>query len=333
MPSRYSLATQRALIILIVLTLAMTLIPAALLAAPPAQSPTVYIVQWGDTLFSISMRFHTTVPALMAANGLTNYNIYAGQRLILPPYSPPVTTTPPPTPSNYTCKYTVQYRDTVYSIAYRYQIPWQSLMQANYLYAPYIQPGQMLNVPCLTPEPTPFPTYTVKSGDNVFRIAIQYKTSVYAIALVNGLYSPNWIFPGQNLVIPYPNSIVWPVVPTVTPVATATPGTPAPSATPSGITPTATTPTSSSGVVVMSNGAFIPGSITVLLSNGGTMLWKNTENATHTVTSGVPGAIDNKFRSNQLGNGQSFSFTFIVTGTYPYFSETDPGMTGTIVVK
>lgn len=333
MPTRHSLNAQRTMIILIILALALTLIPATIIAAPPQQAPTVYVVRWGDTLFSISLRFNTTVPALMAANGLTSYNIYAGQLLVIPPYPVSATMTPLPTPSNYTCKYTVQYRDTVYSIAYRYQIPWQTLMQANYLYAPFIQPGQMLNVPCLTPAPTPFPTYTVNSGDNVFRIAIQYKTSVYAIALVNGLYNPNWIFPGQTLVIPYPNSVVWPVVPTVTPVPTGTPGTPAPTATPSGATPTPTTPPSSSGVIIMTNGAFVPGTVTLILSNGGTVLWKNTDNATHTVTSGVPGASDGRFDSGQLGNGQTFSYTFIVTGTYPYFSQTDSNMTGTIVVK
>lgn len=326
MSSQHSFTTPRALLVLVVLTLALTLIPATLLAAPPQQGPIVYYVQWGDTLFSISMRFNTSVPALMAANGLTNYNIYAGQRLVIPPYAPPLT--PPPTPANYTCKYTVQYRDTLYSIAYRYKIPWQTLLQANYLYAPFIQPGQLLNVPCLTPPPTPFPTYTVKSGDNVFRIAIQYKTSIYAIALVNGLYSPNWIFPGQTLVIPYPNTVNWPPVPTVTPVPTGTPAAPGATATP---TPTATP--NAAGVVVMTNSAFVPGSITVLLSNGGTVLWKNTDNVTHTVTSGSPGAIDNKFGSGQLGNNKAYSFTFTAPGTYPYFSQTDANMTGTIIVQ
>ena len=44
-----------------------------------------YVVQPGDTLFSIAMRFGTTVEALAAANGIgSNYLIFAGQTLVIP---------------------------------------------------------------------------------------------------------------------------------------------------------------------------------------------------------------------------------------------------------
>ena len=46
---------------------------------------TVYVVQPGDTLTWIAMRFGTTVWAIAQANGLSNPNvIYVGQRLIIP---------------------------------------------------------------------------------------------------------------------------------------------------------------------------------------------------------------------------------------------------------
>lgn len=58
-----------------------------------------YIVQPGDTLWSIASRFGTTVQAIMQANGLSNPNfIYAGLRLYIPvpgPPFPPVPPTPP----------------------------------------------------------------------------------------------------------------------------------------------------------------------------------------------------------------------------------------------
>lgn len=45
----------------------------------------VYIVGYGDTLFSIALAYGTSVEALAEANGLTYpYTIYVGQRLVIP---------------------------------------------------------------------------------------------------------------------------------------------------------------------------------------------------------------------------------------------------------
>ncbi|MBI1294315.1 LysM peptidoglycan-binding domain-containing protein [bacterium] len=75
-------------------------------AAPPAspvftqqaQETTTYVVQRGDTLFSIARRFGTTVAELSRLNGITNPNlIRVGQRLRIP--TRPTTPTPTPTPT------------------------------------------------------------------------------------------------------------------------------------------------------------------------------------------------------------------------------------------
>ena len=68
-------------------------------AAEPTPGPTagsdgVYVVQRGNTLFSIARWNGVTVAALMAANGLRSYTIYSGQRLTIPngdgtPSAPP----------------------------------------------------------------------------------------------------------------------------------------------------------------------------------------------------------------------------------------------------
>ena len=52
--------------------------------ATPASRTTTYIVQTGDTLFSIARRFGVALDALMAANGLPNNSISVGQTLIIP---------------------------------------------------------------------------------------------------------------------------------------------------------------------------------------------------------------------------------------------------------
>ena len=52
---------------------------------PPSESQyTLHVVQRGENLYRISLRYGTTVEAIMAANGLTNYNIYVGQQLRIP---------------------------------------------------------------------------------------------------------------------------------------------------------------------------------------------------------------------------------------------------------
>ncbi|MCB9420322.1 MAG: LysM peptidoglycan-binding domain-containing protein [Ardenticatenaceae bacterium] len=52
--------------------------------APTSPGSTTYTVRYGDTLFSISRRFGTTVDAIRAANGISGNNINVNQVLIIP---------------------------------------------------------------------------------------------------------------------------------------------------------------------------------------------------------------------------------------------------------
>lgn len=52
--------------------------------ATPTPEATIYVVQRGDTLYSIARRFGSTVAAVKAANGLVGNNIAPGQQLIIP---------------------------------------------------------------------------------------------------------------------------------------------------------------------------------------------------------------------------------------------------------
>ncbi|MAU00038.1 MAG: hypothetical protein CL608_23085 [Anaerolineaceae bacterium] len=52
--------------------------------ATPTPEATIYVVQRGDTLFSIARRFGSTVEAVKSANGLVGNNITPGQQLIIP---------------------------------------------------------------------------------------------------------------------------------------------------------------------------------------------------------------------------------------------------------
>jgi len=53
--------------------------------ATPATSQGMYMVQAGDTLFGIALKYGVSMTALQSANGLTNADvIYRGQRLVIP---------------------------------------------------------------------------------------------------------------------------------------------------------------------------------------------------------------------------------------------------------
>ena len=81
-----------------------------------------------------------------------------------------------------------------------------------------------------------------------------------------------------------------------------------------------------------SNNCFDPNVINV--TPGTTVEWKNNDKVSHTVTSGTPS--DNQtgtiFDSSLIAAGKDFSFTFNDPGTYNYFCQVHPWMTGQVIV-
>ncbi len=105
---------------------------------PSATNPTVYIVERGDTLYSIARRFHTTVQTLALVNRIVNPSrIYAGQRLVIPGGPAPATHI-----------HIVRRGETLYSIACRYNTTVWAIAIANHLYnLNVIYAGQRLVIP------------------------------------------------------------------------------------------------------------------------------------------------------------------------------------------
>jgi len=108
--------------------------------AAPLPSGQWYIVQPGDTLYRIALKFNTTVEAIVRANNILNpWYIWVGQRLFIPSGWP----TPPPGRT-----YVVQPGDTLSTIALRFGTTVWAIVLANNLPNPnLIYVGQVLRIP------------------------------------------------------------------------------------------------------------------------------------------------------------------------------------------
>ena len=105
-----------------------------------------YVIQKGDTLYSISRHFNIGIAAIMAANPFINvYNLMVGEVLCIP------MSIPSDNVMNY-ATYQVVEGDTIGSVLEHYGINLSDLMQRNSLDNLYLLPGTTLNVPILDGE-------------------------------------------------------------------------------------------------------------------------------------------------------------------------------------
>jgi LysM repeat protein len=126
--------------------------------------PGTHVVRKGDTLYRLARRFGTSIQELMTANGLTTGWLRVGQVLAIPGAGAPLDNSSgaaTPVPARH-------------------------------------DDGQSNERPQAVGQTT---TYTVKPGDNLFRISLRFKVSLSALWAANNL-STNIIRAGQVLVIP-----------------------------------------------------------------------------------------------------------------------------------
>ena len=153
----------------------------------------VYIVQKGDTLYSVAMANNTTVDELKKANNLTSNILSTGQLLKIPSALLPEST------------YTVKKGDSLYSIANKYNTTVDELKRINNLTSNILSISQVLKLPSdkvsdVEKEENTI-NYTVQKGDSLYSIARKYSTTIDKIKDLNNL-TTNLLSIGQVLLIP-----------------------------------------------------------------------------------------------------------------------------------
>ena len=153
----------------------------------------VYIVQKGDTLYSVAMANNTTVDELKRINNLTSNILSTGQLLKIPSALLPEST------------YIVKKGDSLYSIANKYNTTIDELKRINNLTSNILSIGQVLKLPSdkvsdIEKEENTI-SYTVQKGDSLYSIARKYSTTIDKIKDLNNL-TTNLLSIGQVLLIP-----------------------------------------------------------------------------------------------------------------------------------
>lgn len=151
-----------------------------------------YIVQKGDTLYSIARQFNTTVQDLKRLNNLTSDTLSIGTRLIINEIIE--------TPTN---TYIVQRGDTLYGIANKFNITIQELKRINNLSTDILAIGQQLLIPSnnIPEDPTNTEIYIVKKGDSLWSISQAFSTTVDELIKLNNLNNINLQI-GDQLLVP-----------------------------------------------------------------------------------------------------------------------------------
>lgn len=196
---------HRPLILLILLLIAALLLAGMLPAQAqggPEQPPpgmTIHVVQRGENLFRIALRYGTTVEAIAQANGIGNTAaINIGQRLLVPLLG----SAGPGVPTDYV----VSPADSLLRLTVRFGTTPQAIARQNFITNPArLFVGQVLALSEGSVGKEGLKTgwlYTVTRQDTLYHIAARYGVTLERLMRANGLRRASTIFPGRRLVIP-----------------------------------------------------------------------------------------------------------------------------------
>lgn len=176
-----------------VLLVALLILPnLAATAQQTTSAGPIYIVQPGDTLWTIAVRFGVSMGDLMTANNLTFESvIYTGDQLVIPGLEGV---------SGVLTTQEVPFGETLASLSRRYQVPLEVLARLNHLTSPgEVAAGMSLVIPLSENTPEPGPRLTLASGQSLLELAALHNLHPYTLALDNELDQSAAVLPGQVL--------------------------------------------------------------------------------------------------------------------------------------
>lgn len=201
-----------------------------------AQDQLSHVVQPGENLFRIALRYGVDMNTLAAANNIADARrIFSGQVLTIPGLSVPDASPSVENPlvAVSPIVHVVQRGETLRSIATQYNLTVDQILQANNISnANLIYTGQSLNIwsntltaetpaeasapaeaPAAEAAPAEQPvaestSYVVQAGEHLSQIAQRFGVNWTTIAEANGITNPNFIYAGMTLIIPGSNGAV-----------------------------------------------------------------------------------------------------------------------------
>lgn len=179
-----------------IVTMFLALLPAGVVRARQAESGgAYYLVQPGDSLWTIAVKFRVSVDDLSALNQITNLNqLTIGARLLIPGlegYTGAVTARP------------VAFGESVFSLSRRYSLPVATLALLNHLAVPGdLYAGAWLVLPEESLALPPTRRAAIQPGLSLLELAVLQGANPWSYVTNNQLAGSWEALPGESLHLP-----------------------------------------------------------------------------------------------------------------------------------
>ncbi|MGA2502877.1 MAG: LysM peptidoglycan-binding domain-containing protein [Anaerolineales bacterium] len=184
---------KRIVACLAVLVILFSTTPVYAQTATPPNGP-VYIVQAGDTLWGIAIRFNVSVTDILAVNNLTSQNIFPGDQLIIPGLtgmSGTLITQPVP------------FGESLRSLSRQYRVDPALLIKLNHIVSPEeLYAGYNLVLLQQDQQPALTARSALAKGETILEMSVRQNTDPWTISQLNGLSEPQDALPGDLLYLP-----------------------------------------------------------------------------------------------------------------------------------